>query len=162
MARGGQRQYCTVEGCENRVNGHGYCQKHYQQMWSAGIEIPGANWTRCSVDGCERFARSQGYCTKHYARWKRYGDPLYIKIAEAGTGSVNRDGYRKIKIKGKSISEHRLVMAQHLGRELFDYETVHHKNGDKLDNRIENLELHIGNHGRGATHAHCPTCTCFS
>jgi HNH endonuclease len=46
--------------------------------------------------------------------------------------------------------EHRLVMQQALGRPLAKDETVHHINHDRLDNRVQNLQLRSGRHGVGA------------
>lgn len=49
--------------------------------------------------------------------------------------------YKAIKVNGKKMDEHRYVMEQYLGRELTRDEVVHHKDGNKENNDIENLEL---------------------
>jgi len=59
------------------------------------------------------------------------------------------EGYAYIRIDNepgkhaKYIPEHRQIMEHHLGRKLLPGETIHHKNGVRDDNRLENLELMI-------------------
>lgn len=68
-------------------------------------------------------------------------DPISREMANAG-------GY---------VLEHRLAMARSLGRPLRKGETVHHINGDKMDNRLKNLQLRQGQHGRGVVSS-CGDC----
>lgn len=64
-------------------------------------------------------------------------------------GFVDRHGYVVITRRGKQLQEHRLVMEKKIGRPLYAEETVHHINGQRADNRIENLELWSSRHGKG-------------
>jgi len=65
----------------------------------------------------------------------------YISITLPHDSPFKDMAYKYPKANCWRLEEHRLVMAQHLGRNLKRHEVVHHKNGVKTDNRIENLEL---------------------
>ena len=80
--------------------------------------------------------------------WARNREPV-IRIDSAGYEILCKDN--------TTTRYHRIVMEKHLGRKLRSDELIHHKNGIKNDNRIENLELtdrkrHASHHDNTAEH----------
>ena len=93
----------------------------------------------CSI-GC----RAKGLTGPANPRWSGRGltSNGYVWVRAA-------DGLPARRSKGGRTAEHRLVMEQTLGRKLLPGEEVHHRNGDKEDNRPGNLELWRGSHPAG-------------
>jgi hypothetical protein len=95
-------------------------------------------------------------CTSCAAKFRSYGD--YDDSSLVGKTSISSQGYVVLFLgrghpyvnSGQArMMEHRFVMANHIGRKLESRETVHHKNGIRHDNRIENLELWTLDHQPG-------------
>ena len=157
-----ERSMCVAVDCDEDAEAWGYCHGRYQRFLRNGavseepLRKPGR---LCSVDDCPRPHKAKEYCAAHYKRVITTGDPQSERpIREStGEGSLSH-GYLNIPVPPElrylvggspSVGEHRLVMARHLGRPLLPDEVVHHRNGNRTDNRIENLELWLTAHPKG-------------
>ncbi len=97
---------------------------------------------KCSITGCSKKHYGLGKCAMHYFRFRKWGDVNITKRKSPGLGSIRSDGYRLITVNGNRVYEHRYVMEQKLQRTLKHNETVHHLDGNKLNNAPDNLELY--------------------
>lgn len=138
--------------------------------WSACIDCGNKRWVQIK-NGELRSQRCHacGIClaSKHTTIKKRELSPFW-----RGGRRINPQGYIVLYISsdnpyfsmrtsGSSLSsgsilEHRLVMAQHLGRCLEPWEIIHHKNGIRSDNKIENLQIVLKGRHNGTVS--CPYC----
>jgi hypothetical protein len=137
---------CSVEGCVRRVRSRGLCKRHYEEALAAG--------SVCVITGCRRSPLGgEGMCYMHRRRYLADGDAGEAgpRRVPNGAGSINADGYRTFYVpeRGRRMGEHQLVMEAVLGRRLTPHELVHHRNGVRLENRPENLELWVIPHPPG-------------
>ena len=147
---------CAVPGCGRRAVTRGWCHGHYLRWHRTGdvrADVPLRRPERdtCAQDGCERGAHSGGHCRSHARRLRLYGDPEGGRPARVRSdGGHLSHGYWRVRVPpedrhltlGRAHElEHRYVMAKHLGRPLAADEAVHHVDGDRLNNALENLEL---------------------
>jgi hypothetical protein len=151
---------CSVADCDGIASAKGWCQAHYTRWWRTGDTLADVAVERksaplvCRVDECDvSGATRRGLCPMHYARWRRNGstDRREPSVWQDPKGYcyTQRTGHPNADNLGR-ISVHRLVMSEFLGRPLLPGEEVHHLNGDRADNRVENLELWTKSQPAGA------------
>lgn len=142
---------CGVKECEKQRKERGLCAMHAKRLRVHGDIakiMPRGNFSKykhCTINNCKKPHVAKGMCQMHYRRVALYDHPE--AITSIGY-SADKSGYISLHLPGHPIAnaggyvyEHRLVMSEHIGRYLASHESVHHKNGNRADNRIENLEL---------------------
>ena len=131
--------------------------KNAKHIFVTCPECGKTKWTRLRPTTATGYSRCQSCCGKaqvnrnplmhgrgdkspHWKGGRRFRGDRYVTICLPEDNPYYPMTTHQRRGSG-TVMEHRLIMAQHLGRCLTKQEHVHHKNGDRMDNRLENLEL---------------------
>jgi hypothetical protein len=131
---------------DNRKQVWGLCPDCRQGRWVDKTNEDGTSQYRCSscaAKKCSITSKEIAYkkSLQNIPYSKTTDKCGYVQIWIPASDPYCGDGDNRPTTSGMRVAEHRYVMAKHLGRMLTAYENVHHKNGVRDDNRIENLEL---------------------
>jgi hypothetical protein len=146
-AMAGKRRYCSRE-CFGQDYSRRFRRLAARDCPTCGQSFQPSHFGKkyCSAECAKgRFRRGAAHHAWQGGRNIGDGNGGYVRVFMA-------DDHPFVEMRGHAryVLEHRLIMAEHLGRPLDSTETVHHLNGVRDDNRIENLELRVGRHGKGA------------
>jgi len=106
---------CRKSGCTFQKQTGGLCHSHYKEIHTKILDLHGGDLEEVAV--------------RYSLEWTNR--------------TLNRQGYVTAWYFGSKVLEHRVVMGRQVGRKLLPTENVHHLNGNRSDNRIDNLELWV-------------------
>ena len=150
---------CRIEGCTGVYKSGQWCHSHYERFKKYGDPLAGGSFHEknseiCKAEGCDKPSLAKCLCSGHYSLFRKYGDHTVAKFKwhsrgknewhECSTGYIWRyaPGDENASVNSY-VYQHRSVMSEAIGRPLRKNENVHHINGNRQDNRIENLELWV-------------------
>ncbi len=133
------RLFSRCKECDSITNGHTPLKKikRFCKVCKKRIKKVHNNQRYCSK--CKRKPKIISLRRQMEFRQHFWGKNLW-KTIEPDSVKIQR-GYKVCTFKYVRIAQHRLIIMRKFKRRLFQWEEVHHLNGKKLDNRLENLQL---------------------